>query len=80
MFLFLPGLNAFTRSMEREADRFALEATVPHTVSPEGAISMFERLGSLSLTDPSPNPLVHLWLGSHPSIDSRIEAIRSYPE
>ena len=74
----LPLVNAISRSFEVEADRYALERTIPQTVSYEAAESMFERLGMLSLTDPSPNPVIQIMLGTHPPIDDRIEMIRKH--
>lgn len=74
----LPAFNAVSRRFEAEADRFALELTVPDDVSPAAAASTFERLGRLALADPSPSPPVKVLLWSHPSLDERVEAVREH--
>jgi STE24 endopeptidase len=42
-----PIANVLSRHMEEEADRFALELTVPGEVSPEAPVTSFDRLGPL---------------------------------
>jgi STE24 endopeptidase len=73
-----PVANAISRKMESDADRFALELTVPGDVSPEAAASTFERLGQLALSDPSPNPVLRFLYWSHPTLDERIAAVRDH--
>jgi Zn-dependent protease with chaperone function len=73
-----PVANAISRGMEADADRFALELTVPGDVSPEAAASTYERLGKLALSDPSPNPVLRFFYWSHPTLDERVEAVRQW--
>jgi Zn-dependent protease with chaperone function len=73
-----PIANTISRRMEADADRFALEMTVPGSVSPEAAVSTFERLGQLALSDPDPNPVLEVLYWSHPSLDERVAAVRAW--
>jgi Zn-dependent protease with chaperone function len=73
-----PAANAVSRKMESDADRFALELTVPGDVSPEAAVSTFERLGQLALSDPNPNPILRFLYWSHPTLDEREAAVRRW--
>ncbi len=66
--LVLPLENAFSRRMEREADRFAL-GRLP---SAETFRSLMERLGRQNLGDPAPNPVVEFVFYSHPSLANRL--------
>ncbi len=70
--------NAISRAIEADADRFALELTVPSDVSPEAAASTFERIGKLALSDPSPNPIIRFLYWNHPTLDERIAAVREW--
>ena len=67
---FLPTANAFSRSLERRADRFALALTN----NPKAFISAMARLGRQNLSEFDPNPIVEFALFSHPSIGKRIRA------
>ncbi len=71
-----PVSNFISRSIETDADRFALQLTVPGDVSPEAAASTFERLGQLALSDPDPNPVVRFLFWSHPTLDERVAMVR----
>lgn len=71
-----PVSNYISRSIETDADRFALQLTVPGDVSPEAAASTFERLGQLALSDPNPNPVVRFLFWSHPTLDERVAMVR----
>lgn len=71
-----PVSNYISRSIETDADRFALQLTVPADVSPEAAASTFERLGQLALSDPNPNPVVRFLFWSHPTLDERVAMVR----
>jgi STE24 endopeptidase len=73
-----PAACAVSRAIETQADRFALQLTVPGDASPEAAVSAFERLGRSALSDPSPNPVVKWLLWTHPTIDERQEAVRAW--
>ncbi len=66
--LFMPAINAYSRSRERAADLFALETTR----WPEVFISAMERLGEQNLSEKEPNPLMEFIFHSHPSLGKRI--------
>ena len=79
MLAFLVGnllINAFTRTREYAADRFAFELT--------GDLGAFERsftvLAKQNFADPDPPAWVELLLHDHPSIKHRLEAGRRYFE
>ncbi|MCX7016669.1 MAG: M48 family metallopeptidase [Candidatus Sumerlaeota bacterium] len=65
----MPVTNAILRGFERQADRYAIEATG----RPETFLAAMRRLGSLNMADPSPHPLVEALFYSHPSIQRRLE-------
>lgn len=74
--VFLPLANALSRKMEISADGFALKKirrSAPF-------ISCMERLASINLADPEPNPVVEFIFHSHPSIKRRIEIARNFSE
>ena len=69
-----PIVNALSRWNERRADRFAITLTK----QPAAFISAMKRLGTQNLAEEHPSRLV-LWLfHSHPPIEQRIEAARSF--
>lgn len=70
--LFMPTSNAFSRRLERKADRFALDLTE----NPAAFVSTMTRLGRQNLAEFEPNPIVEFMLYSHPSISRRIRAAR----
>lgn len=64
----LPAQNAYSRRLEREADRFAL-ACYP---SAQTFRSLMERLSRQNLGDADPHPLVEAIFYSHPSLNNRL--------
>jgi STE24 endopeptidase len=64
----LPLQNLFSRVLEREADRFALDVTG----EPEGFISVMRKLASMNLADVAPSKLKKIFLYDHPPIAERI--------
>ncbi len=72
-FVLMPIQAAFSRAMERRADRYALELTR------DGAAyaRAMERLAALALADPDPPRPVVLLLHSHPPIADRIRTARA---
>ena len=70
--LLLPAVNAFSRSMERAADAYAVRSVQ----DPSVFVSGLERLASLNLAERQPHPWVEFIFHSHPSIQKRIEFIR----
>jgi Zn-dependent protease with chaperone function len=65
---------AFTRHMEHEADRFALEITQTN----HSAGTAFTKLQADALGNPWPGPLYKLWRSNHPALGERIEFSNGY--
>ena len=67
--LVLPGLNAFSRALEKAADRYALDVTGDALAF----VSSMEKLADLNLANKSPNKVIEFIFYSHPSIENRIK-------
>jgi STE24 endopeptidase len=72
-FLVTPLVAAWSRRLEREADRVALEVTR----DPEAFVAAMERLGQLNLAERRPGRLRELLFATHPSLEARIAAGRA---
>ncbi|MBN1917010.1 MAG: M48 family metalloprotease [Verrucomicrobia bacterium] len=72
----MPTTNAFSRALERQADRFALRLTR----KPEAFISAMRRLAVRNLADTEPSPIVEALLHTHPSISRRIADAERFRE
>jgi STE24 endopeptidase len=72
-FALLPATNGISRAIERRADRFALAATG----DAQSGVRAFERLRDQDLAEDEPPKWAELLLSSHPSLRSRIAALRS---
>ncbi len=70
----MPLSNALSRLYEREADRYALDATRNR----EAFISTMEKLADMNLADRNPNPVTEFMFYSHPSIKKRIAFARNH--
>jgi len=70
----MPFGLAFSRHLEREADRFALELTQDN----HAGATAFVRLQDENLGNPRPSLLYVLWRGSHPSLGERIDFANRY--
>ncbi len=70
----MPLSNALSRRYEREADRYALDATRDR----DSFISSMEKLAELNLADRDPNQVTEFMFYSHPSIKKRIALARSH--
>jgi Zn-dependent protease with chaperone function len=69
-----PGVMAFSRHLEHEADRFGLEITQDnHT-----AAMSFVKLLDANLGNPRPGWLYKVWHSSHPTAAERIEFCNHY--
>ncbi len=67
-----PFENYMSRSLERHADRMALEVT-----GSKGAfISMMEKLAAQNLADRNPHPLIKFFFFDHPPIAERIAMVQ----
>jgi STE24 endopeptidase len=69
-----PVINGFSRHMEHEADRFALEITKTNRSAALG----FVKLQEDNLSVPYPGWLSTFWRSTHPPIGERIEFCNSY--
>jgi STE24 endopeptidase len=65
----LPGVNAFSRYLERAADLFAIDVTGDCLAF----VSSMEKLAELNLANKTPNPIIEFIFYSHPSIENRIK-------
>jgi len=70
----LPIANGFSRSLERFADRKALELTR----NSDSFISAMEKLAAQNLADRNPNQIIEFIFFSHPSIEKRIEFAKDF--
>jgi STE24 endopeptidase len=68
-----PLVAAWSRRLEREADRIALEVSG----APAAFISAMERLGQLNLAERRPGRVRELLFATHPSLEARIAAGRA---
>ena len=71
IFLLHPLITAFTRRMEREADRLSLALTQ----STEDLTSALVKLSKSNLSNPYPHPLYVAFHYSHPPVLERIRAL-----
>jgi STE24 endopeptidase len=68
-----PVVAAWSRRLEREADRVALEISG----TPDAFVAAMERLGQLNLAERRPGRLRELLFATHPSLEARIAAGRA---
>jgi len=64
-----PIMGAVSRTMEAQADRFGLQITG----NGHAAARAFVKLSEDNLSLPSPPPAIHYWLGTHPTLQERID-------
>jgi STE24 endopeptidase len=74
--LALPLTNAYSRTLERAADDFALRTTD----DVEGFVDAMERLAVRNLAKRRPHWLVEFLLYSHPSIERRVARARAWAQ
>lgn len=74
MLFTMPINNTFSRMLERQADKFAIDTTN----NPDAFMGSMRRLSSQNLSDDTPNPIIHFLLHSHPSISERIRTAETY--
>ena len=70
----MPIGPAFSRHIERQADKFALDMT--H--NKEAFISAMNELAYMNLADPNPSPIIEFLLYDHPPISKRIKFAQEY--
>ncbi|MBI2461699.1 MAG: M48 family metalloprotease [Candidatus Rokubacteria bacterium] len=68
-----PLAAAWSRRLERDADRFALDVTGAH----EPFVSAMERLGALNLAERRPHPVKEFLFATHPALERRIAEARA---
>ncbi|MFC1728942.1 M48 family metallopeptidase [candidate division KSB1 bacterium] len=73
-FLGNPLVNAFSRYLERESDRFALEITHDNRAAAEA----FVKLQYENLANPRPGIIYTIMRASHPSLGDRIDFCNEY--
>lgn len=73
-FLLSPVVNCYSRSIEHNADIFALELTRRN----EPLATAFVKLAEDSKRDPNPDAFIEFWRYSHPPIGKRIAFALSY--
>ena len=70
----MPVMPGYLRTLEQQADRFALELT--H--NKEGFVSAMQKLVYLNLDDPNPNPIIEFLIYDHPATGKRIKFAQEY--
>ncbi len=73
-FVIQPIPNAVSRYFEYQADEYGYRLS---GVDVDATRTAFEKLSAYNLSDPSPSPFIEFWFYDHPSIEKRIEHIRS---
>lgn len=73
-FVLMPALNAYSRFNERQADRYAFEATA----SVEPFISSMNKLADQNMAERTPSKWVEWLFHSHPSISRRLQAAEEW--
>ena len=71
----LPIVNAHSRSMERQADAYALRA-IP---DPSAFVSGMEKLAELNMAERHPPPWIEFIFHSHPSTEKRVAFAQQFP-
>jgi STE24 endopeptidase len=74
MFFATPMMNAYSRYLEHESDRFGLEITQNNLA---GATA-FVKLQTENLANPRPGWLYKLWRSDHPPIGERVDFMNNY--
>jgi STE24 endopeptidase len=70
----MPVFPAFSRHMERQADKFAIDITHEN-----GAfITAMQKLSYMNLSDPNPSPIIEFLLYDHPPVSKRIRFAEEY--
>jgi STE24 endopeptidase len=73
-FLLMPALNAYSRSKERQADRYSFQSIR----SIEPFVSSMEKLCEQNLAERQPSPVVEWFFHSHPAISKRVAAAEAW--
>lgn len=74
MFVASPGINAYSRQIEADADRFEIELTRDNQAAATAIVKLHE--GSLAL--PRPGLVYTLWNYDHPTYQDRVDFLNTY--
>ncbi len=74
LFVSAPVINAYSRSIEMEADRFELELTQNNFATATATVKLHQQ----SLTMPEPGYVYMLWTYDHPTYKSRVDFANEY--
>lgn len=74
--ILVPLQNFFSRCLERQADKFALEATG----DPDSFISVMDKLAEMNLADRDPSFLKKIFAYNHPPISERIQMAEAWKQ
>ena len=74
LFITSPVINAYSRSIETEADRFELELTKNNFSTATATVKMHQQ----SLAMPEPGYVYMLWNYDHPTFKSRVDFANEY--
>ncbi|MDP8219659.1 MAG: M48 family metalloprotease, partial [Candidatus Theseobacter exili] len=72
----MPLSNGYSRYLERQADRFALDSTQ----KADAFIESMKKLAKLNMSDMSPPRWIEILLYDHPAIERRIEMAAEWKE
>jgi STE24 endopeptidase len=70
----LPVSPTYSRYLERQADKFALDLTG----KPDAFITAMDKLAYQNLSDPNPSPVIEFLLYDHPPASKRIKFAETY--
>ncbi len=73
-FIFSPIQNGIWRHFEHESDIFGLDRT--HDTA--AAVTAFEKMAAVNLSNPNPSSFIKFWLYDHPTLSERVRFARSY--
>jgi STE24 endopeptidase len=69
-----PFVNTYSRSLEHDADRFAINATQ----DTRAAVAAFEKLAKFNISELDPGPVVEFLFYDHPTLAKRIKSVREH--
>lgn len=73
-FLFSPIQNGIWRHFEHASDVFGLERTHDN----RAAVTAFEKMAAVNLSNPNPSTFIKFWLYDHPTLSERVRFASSY--
>jgi len=73
-FIFSPIQNGIWRHFEHASDVYGLERTHDN----QAAVTAFEKMAAVNLSNPNPSALIKFWLYDHPTLSERVRFASSY--